>query len=364
MNKEYWRIKEVSELYNINANKLRFYEKKGLISPLRDSENGYRKYSRDDLAQIQMILTYRLLELSVEDIRTLLQSEDKASMMHQILNQLTLLNTRINRYQIIQKHLNEVLDGCMDSDTRSDVLNYIIEAGKSIGSAIDYSEGWQDQWDFDAWAEDYDLTMQSESDILHLFDNYDMVLEKVFVKAKENLDDKGRILEIGVGTGVLAAKFLDEGLSIMGVDQSHQMLLVAKRKYPALKLRVGDFMKLPFGDGVFDRIVSTYAFHHLKDEEKAYALTEMLRVLKPSGYIVIGDMMFMNPKGRQEFLKALDRADRSAVEEEYYTDVASFGALIEKHNLDYEVEAVDALLHILTIRHTKFVVWNNREYKK
>ena len=44
MEKEY-TIKEVSELFNITANKIRFYEAKGLLLPKRNEENEYRKYN-------------------------------------------------------------------------------------------------------------------------------------------------------------------------------------------------------------------------------------------------------------------------------------------------------------------------------
>ena len=80
-------IKEVSELYKITTNKLRFYEKKGLLSPSRHPENGYRQYFIKDLLTIQAILTYRALELSIEDIRDLLLHASKEELVDRIFNQ-------------------------------------------------------------------------------------------------------------------------------------------------------------------------------------------------------------------------------------------------------------------------------------
>ena len=130
------------------------------------------------------------------------------------------------------------------------------------------------------------------------------------------------------------------------------MLLVAKRKSPDLKLRVGDFMKLPFESNTFDRIVSTYAFHHLNDTEKEYAVREILRVLKSNGKLLIGDMMFEDEISREKFLNSLSEKDREIVEDEYYTNIESFSAILEKYNLQYSAEQLDDLMYILRIRKT------------
>ena len=66
------------------------------------------------------------------------------------------------------------------------------------------------------------------------------------------------------------------------------MLAVAKEKYPKLHVRLGEFLKIPYENQTFDVIVSTYAFHHLNEEEKRVAIAEMMRVLKKDGRIIWG----------------------------------------------------------------------------
>ena len=46
--KEYYKIGEISKLYNIGADSLRYYEEAGILKPRRD-ENGYRMYSINDI---------------------------------------------------------------------------------------------------------------------------------------------------------------------------------------------------------------------------------------------------------------------------------------------------------------------------
>ena len=50
-------------------------------------------------------------------------------------------------------------------------------------------------------------------------------------------------------------------------------------------------------------IISTYAFHHLNEDEKYIAIGEMIRVLKDNGLIIIGDLMFESKEAEEQILK-------------------------------------------------------------
>jgi ubiquinone/menaquinone biosynthesis C-methylase UbiE len=51
--------------------------------------------------------------------------------------------------------------------------------------------------------------------------------------------------------------------------------------------RVGDMRQLPFGDGEFDGVVSSYAIDHLRRAERPKAMAEVARVLKPGGEFLL-----------------------------------------------------------------------------
>lgn len=62
------RINKVEELVGITKKNIRFYEDKGLLSPERNSENGYREYSDEDVAMLCKIKLLRQLSVPIEEI--------------------------------------------------------------------------------------------------------------------------------------------------------------------------------------------------------------------------------------------------------------------------------------------------------
>ena len=104
---------------------------------------------------------------------------------------------------------------------------------------------------------------------------------------------QGRVLDVGCGTGVLLERLADRGAPV-GLDLSPGMLARARRRQArrgfATPLVCGDAQDLPFRDGVFDSVVSTFAVNAVPDLE--CALREMLRVLRASGslaFISVGE---------------------------------------------------------------------------
>jgi ubiquinone/menaquinone biosynthesis C-methylase UbiE len=104
-----------------------------------------------------------------------------------------------------------------------------------------------------------------------------------FAEAIEPFIDKDRrVLEMGVGTGVIAGALQNKGYDIIGLDVSSEMLKFAVDRVMALVW--SDMNKLPFLDDFFGCIYSVWALH-LADDIPA-SLTEVRRVLSDGGCFI------------------------------------------------------------------------------
>ena len=144
--------------------------------------------------------------------------------------------------------------------------------------------------DFDGWASTYDQDVLDETRFP--FTGYRCVLD-VVVRLAEPQPEM-LVLDIGTGTGNLAALFVAHGCRLWGTDYSPAMLAVATRKLPQAGFMLADVWQgWPAGlPPVFDRIVSAYTFHHFELVEKVSLLNGLADHLAPQGRLVISDVAF------------------------------------------------------------------------
>lgn len=65
------KINQVEAEVGITKKNIRFYEEKGLLSPNRDSENGYRDYSIQDISALKKVKLFRKIGIPIDEIRKL-----------------------------------------------------------------------------------------------------------------------------------------------------------------------------------------------------------------------------------------------------------------------------------------------------
>jgi demethylmenaquinone methyltransferase / 2-methoxy-6-polyprenyl-1,4-benzoquinol methylase len=98
-----------------------------------------------------------------------------------------------------------------------------------------------------------------------------------------------RVLDVATGTGMVAAELLARGCSVVGIDQSAEMLAVARERFrdgdgrDRVQLIEGQAESLPFPDASFDALTFTYLLRYVDDP--AATICELARVVRPGGRI-------------------------------------------------------------------------------
>ncbi len=99
---------------------------------------------------------------------------------------------------------------------------------------------------------------------------------------------KGETLELAIGTGA-NLPYYETGMTVVGVDWSHQMLGQARRKADDLGMEVSliqaDATELPIESQSFDTVIASFAMCSLPPE----SLAEAYRVLRPGGRLLLAD---------------------------------------------------------------------------
>ena len=90
-----------------------------------------------------------------------------------------------------------------------------------------------------------------------------------------------QVLDLGAGTGKLAAVAAELGHDVVAVDPSREMLEVCRRR-PGIDTMVGAAESIPLAHGSVDAVIVGQAFHWF---DHARALPEIARVLRPNGVL-------------------------------------------------------------------------------
>jgi len=94
-----------------------------------------------------------------------------------------------------------------------------------------------------------------------------------------------KVLDVAAGTGVSSEPFADAGVDVIAADLSEGMLDVGRRRRPDMTFVQADVTALPFDDETFDAVTMSYGLRNVANYPKA--LSEIYRVLKPGGRIVV-----------------------------------------------------------------------------
>ena len=107
----------------------------------------------------------------------------------------------------------------------------------------------------------------------------------------------GAILDVGCGTGIHLEIYKRFGCSLYGIDTSQSMLEQARERLgESTELRLADATEMPYENNFFDLILCMLVLHEMDDEVRTHVMTEMKRVLKADGRILLIDYHAAKPR--------------------------------------------------------------------
>jgi ubiquinone/menaquinone biosynthesis C-methylase UbiE len=136
---------------------------------------------------------------------------------------------------------------------------------------------------------------------------FDRARQELIAAAK--IEPDHHILDVGCGTGsfVVLLKRQYPQVRVAGLDPDPKALRRAERKIRragvSVQLDEGFSDELPYETAVFDRVFSSFMFHHLDGPEREKTMREALRVLKPGGSFHLFD--FVADQAPRGFLERL-----------------------------------------------------------
>jgi putative AdoMet-dependent methyltransferase len=187
-----------------------------------------------------------------------------------------------------------------------------------------------DTFNHDADAPDYDVDVANEAHPIRA--GYGELL--AWVARNAAIEAHHDVLELGAGTGNLTQLLL-AARRVVAVDVSHAMLAIAGSKvHGAIHWQRNDLLEyFDQRSGRFDRVVSTYAIHHLVPGEKELLFEGIRNAVNPGSLAVFGDLMFESERHRADAIERYRDAwpdVSAAIEDEFFWILDDCVACLER----------------------------------
>lgn len=131
------RIGEAATLSGVSPANIRFYETAGLITSQSRSDNGYRSYSRADIHQLRFIRLCRALDMSLDEVRTLLALDlnlkaDCETARIALDGHLSHVRARLRELSSLEKDLKALRNRCDGQDAHCHIIEALHERADAL----------------------------------------------------------------------------------------------------------------------------------------------------------------------------------------------------------------------------------------
>ncbi|MEE1101838.1 MAG: MerR family transcriptional regulator [Agathobacter sp.] len=284
MDKEiFYTTGELAEIAGITYKSIRIYVEKGLLTPDKITESGYKLFSRRSVEKLQRILMFKYLDFTLEEIGQMLEYEN---IQESLGKQLELIELKIT-------HLNQIKKAVEDMQSLSDEKNWdkMLDIMKLTSQREEVIKQYIKS---DNLEKRINIHEYSTSDV----NWHDYLLDKCDIK--EGMS----ILDIGCGNGLLwyrERNLLPDNINIYLVDNSKAMLDSAKQIHFSEKdfytdknikfhYHICDASNinklLEINSKKFHRIMANHMLYHIDDSDRKLLLGYVNAMLTDDGKFI------------------------------------------------------------------------------
>lgn len=270
------KIHEFAEKAGVTVKTLLYYDKIGLLTPLKNYVTGYRIYRGEDFIKLQQIITLKFIGLSLDEIKNVLCATEE--------NLKDMISIQKEALEKKKKHIESVITVFEKAENQIEE-NGFLEVDKLIDiiKITNMENVVREQYKTDE-----KLRVRNN---LHSY-NINKTDWANWCFSKMQFPSNARILELGCGMGDLWNKnssSIKKDWNITLSDFSEGMLNSAKENLRQVahnfSFKQIDAQDIPYKDGSFDVVIARHMLYLVPDIEKA--VSEVKRVLNKGGVFYV-----------------------------------------------------------------------------
>lgn len=170
---------------------------------------------------------------------------------------------------------------------------------------------------------------------------YDLAIDKIIKIIK--LDTNAKILDAGCGNAAHSIRFAKRGYNVLGIDFSDEALKLSQinvtkeNLHKKIELKKESILSLSFKDNIFEMVFCWGVLMHINENETA--LSELSRVLKEGGYLILYEGNMKSIQSRIAIIWKKNHSDERMILNEdglyFWSDSDAGEILVRKTNIDW-----------------------------
>ncbi len=269
MEQERFTVGELADLAGVSPRTIRYYHKKGLLSPVAYSESQYRQYDKSSLLQLQQILMLKYIGFSLEEITEIFRHRKETSVAELLAGQRRMLLEKREQLNRIITVVEKTRDYCSRDELGLSQLSELVKM-------LTYNESANKSFEY---YEKYGVKQQ---------DWYPWLFRQLGLQKGE------KVLDIGGGYGLVWRRsffLIPQGVQIVVLDKSREQIALFQgfvdenrgllKEGSAISFENKDLNRVSYGEKAYDCILSLHMWPYI--ENRTAFLEKVMRALKPGG---------------------------------------------------------------------------------